>query len=59
MIIYSVLPPMFENPESVTESFSETENGVPAFYEKDISGNSFLKFSTDPTMYLERQTPLH
>lgn len=58
MIIYSAVPPLFEIENSYPESFSEVQNGVPVFYEKDSVGNSVLKFSTDPKMYLERNKPL-
>ena len=58
MILYSAVLPFFEDNETVTESFSDRENGSLMFYEKDAEGNKVLKFSTDPKFYLESKKPL-
>lgn len=58
MLIYSVVPPLFDSEETGVECVSDIRNGVPVFYEKDPDGRSVLKFSTDPKMYLEREVPL-
>ncbi len=58
MLIYSAVPPLFENENLYCESFSEIQNGVPVFYEKDAEGKSVLKFSTDPKMFLKSGMPL-
>ncbi|MBQ2881575.1 MAG: hypothetical protein IJE40_04855 [Clostridia bacterium] len=58
MIIYSAAFPLFESEFISAESLEKTENGITSFYEKDIYGNTVLKFSTDPKKYLESKKPL-
>ncbi|MBQ7015254.1 MAG: hypothetical protein IJN12_03935 [Clostridia bacterium] len=55
MLIYSAVSPLFESEFVTTESISKTENGIPSFYEKNVMGNTVLKFSTDPKMYLKSE----
>lgn len=58
MLIYSAAAPLFESDFVPTESFLKTENGIPSFYEKNVFGNTVLKFSTDPQMYLKSEKQL-
>ncbi len=58
MIIYSAVFPIFDSESVSAESFEKTENGITSFYEKDVFGNTVLKFSTDPKKYLEGARPL-
>ncbi|MBE6891640.1 MAG: hypothetical protein E7481_06395 [Ruminococcaceae bacterium] len=58
MILYSAVPPMFEDNKTVPEMFSDCEKGSLMFYEKDSEGNKVLKFSTDPKFYLESKKTL-
>ena len=53
MLIYSAVSLLFESDFVPMESFLKTENGIPSFYEKNVLGNTVLKFSTDPQMYLK------
>ncbi len=58
MIIYSAAAPLFDSEFIYAESLEKTENGITSFYEKDVFGNTVLKFSTDPKKYLEGARPL-
>ena len=58
MIIYSAVPPFLDSEICAAENISEIKNGVLSFYEKDLTGNRVLKFTTDPKVYLESEKPL-